>query len=115
MKTGHLNQYQMAWIVAMAKVQTDRERQRKAECNPLEYEKYGRLYLSALEDLKIATAKLLTFAKERVARDMANRPELNDVLKLFDDDVLNYCHTEVLPNWWQSKLIESTLRTNFNK
>lgn len=112
---NHMNEYQRNWCIAKAKMDCAKEFQEKESGNPIEYEKFGRMFLAALDEFKVATAKLLTFARERVARDMANRPELQDVLKLYEADVVTYLNVDVLPNCWQSKLIDATMRTNFKE
>ena len=111
---SHLNKYQQDWAWAKARVEAARELQSKSHDAPFLYEKYGKELVAALEDFAIATKALLVFAREVMARKFEGRPELPKVLALYDHPIQEYLNVDTLPTHWASKLVDSTMRTNFN-
>lgn len=112
---NHFNKYQQEWALAKARVDASREFQRLHGNTPQEYEKLGRTLVAALEDFAIATKALLVFARGYVEKNMPDHPMKDKALKLYDAPIQEYLNPDELPTYWASKVIDSTMRTDFNK
>jgi hypothetical protein len=61
----------------------------------------------ALQLWREATRQLVEEAKNWHIKRYGNNPEL---IKLYEDDLSNYMMVDLLPNWWQSKMMHTIMQ-----
>lgn len=106
---------QITWAKALALTQLLRDKARhleKTKAPDAEWTEAATQHQEARNLLREATAALLAFGLDyaKLAAAKHGQKITPEIEKLYQDDIINYCHTDTLPEWWQSKLIDLTMR-----
>jgi len=110
-KLAQFHPAQGGWMIALAAYEAAKDCQSKAGSDR-DYEKYGRLMLQNFDELKIATVRLLEFGRAAAKQiaEKCGQPYTDEIDRLYSDDIINYCQTKILPNSWQSKVIDTIVK-----
>ena len=115
LSTMHITQVSYVKALALKQVLRDELHEiEKRNHTPEEYKTKALAYQEAIERHKLATASLLTYGLEyaRVGAIKHGKTLTKDIEALYTDKVENYMMTDLLPDWWQSKLIDLIMRTS---
>jgi len=115
LSTMHITQVSYVKALALKQVLRDQLRElEKTNHSPEQYRALATEYQEAIELHRLATQALLTYGLEyaKLGAIKHSKPFTKDLEALYTDKVENYMMTDLLPDWWQSKLIDLIMRTS---